>query len=763
MLLVNDVFEVDRKTFRLLAVDETREHAYVIEMVRTGMPVRWPLADLNSRASSGRNLRVLHHSAAARPTPAADIVVRERRWSRIKDLVDQPGILENSARGSLLRDHAQRIGVTAKTLRQDLRTWWQGGQNVQALIGNYYLCGRVDEATEGAAVFRQRSENGEELVIFAPAKGAPRGRDPVKLKYPRFQIPAELKKLVLKAAWAHLSKDASKSHDGAVTAVISKLFCLRGADGEPLRDAEGTIILRPLGNRPTERQIRYLLTKAKPISVQLKSRNGLAEYANNHAPRTGSVRNDTVGPGDVYEIDATIVDVYLVARANRLKIIGKATLYLVIDRDTRLIVGFYLSLENPSWSEAVNAILSIAGDWEALCKRLGVAYHKRDWPAQGRMPNRFFADRADMITGASDSLCDGVRVQVTNAVALMSADKAIVESGFKTIHQPLRQFAPGYEPPEKYKKRRAKHYWKDGSLTLDELAANLLRICISHNRQHKPGYDATPGEILSGEALTPRDLWAKGVAGRVGLGARLPIDLLRRQLLPTGTATVKDDGVHFKNCAYEAPEIMEWLVRAAVRGVFDVQVRYTSNLVDTITIIHPDGMGKEFVARLTKKYAKFAGYSFAEVHAIAKAQRQNNAVREAENRSHKVTAHYDMEATSEAAIKATKDAIADAPAESRLSGAEELRLREAMDRRSESHDLSTTPEPYGREPVTGTEEHASAPSETSQEAGGDIEERPDDFYELPVPPSNERGDTTPRSGLLGSIRSVKVVREDGDE
>lgn len=243
MLLVNDVFEVDRKTFRLLAVDETRGYAYVIEMVRTGLPVRWPLEHLNLRASSGKNLQVLNHSAAARPTPAADIVVRERRWSRIKDLVDQPGILEGSTRAALLRDHAQRIGVTAKTLRQDLRTWWQGGQIVQALTGNYYLCGRVDETTEGAAVFRQRSESGEELVVFAPAKGAPRGRDPVNLEYPRFQIPAELKKLVLKAAWEHLSEDASKSHDGAVTAVISKLFCLRGVDGKPLRDAEGTIIL----------------------------------------------------------------------------------------------------------------------------------------------------------------------------------------------------------------------------------------------------------------------------------------------------------------------------------------------------------------------------------------------------------------------------------------------------------------------------------------------------------------------------------------
>ncbi len=63
----------------------------------------------------------------------------------------------------------------------------------------------------------------------------------------------------------------------------------------------------------------------------------------------GTALDDCNGPGDVYEIDATIVDCYVVAEAEGTTILGKCTLYLVIDRFSKLIVGFYMTLGSPSW------------------------------------------------------------------------------------------------------------------------------------------------------------------------------------------------------------------------------------------------------------------------------------------------------------------------------------------------------------------------------------------------------------------------------
>ena len=400
---------------------------------------------------------------------------------------------------------------------------------------------------------------------------------------------------------------------GAAVAAINELFALKDKDGTPLRNADEGALLPPLGSYPSVDQVRRLLEKVLTVSGRFKKRNGAASFENNHAASTGSVLDDCVGPGDVYEIDSTIVDAYIVARANRAVIIGKSTLYLIIDRWSRLIVGFYLSLEPPSWAEGTQAILSIASDWGAVCKRLGVKYDPRVWPACEVMPNRFFGDRGDMISTASNALCDGVQVQVTNAPALNSQAKPIVESGFLTTHVPMRDNVPGYEPPTNPFKRRAKKFHKDACLTLDELAGIYLGIIQTHNRKVKTGYQASPEEILNDQSSKPYEIWQRGISDRMGLLSRMPIAMLRRKLSPTDTGVVKKDGIHFRGCIYHSHELREWITKASLNGSFEVVVRYQTNLVDSVTVISPSNDQREYEVSLTTTCEAYAGYSFAEV------------------------------------------------------------------------------------------------------------------------------------------------------
>jgi hypothetical protein len=53
---------------------------------------------------------------------------------------------------------------------------------------------------------------------------------------------------------------------------------------------------------------------------------------------------DPVGPGDVYQIDSTTADIYLVNSLSAKIPIGRPTLYLVIDVWSGMIVGFNLTL-----------------------------------------------------------------------------------------------------------------------------------------------------------------------------------------------------------------------------------------------------------------------------------------------------------------------------------------------------------------------------------------------------------------------------------
>jgi len=60
----------------------------------------------------------------------------------------------------------------------------------------------------------------------------------------------------------------------------------------------------------------------------------------------GSSSTDAIGPGSVFQIDATVADVYLVSRFNRTHIIGRPVLYIVQDCFSKLIVGLYVGLRD---------------------------------------------------------------------------------------------------------------------------------------------------------------------------------------------------------------------------------------------------------------------------------------------------------------------------------------------------------------------------------------------------------------------------------
>jgi len=76
----------------------------------------------------------------------------------------------------------------------------------------------------------------------------------------------------------------------------------------------------------------------------------------------GSSSTDAIGPGSVFQIDATVADVYLVSRFNRTHIIGRPVLYIVQDCFSKLIVGLYVGLEGPSWIGAAMALANTVGN-----------------------------------------------------------------------------------------------------------------------------------------------------------------------------------------------------------------------------------------------------------------------------------------------------------------------------------------------------------------------------------------------------------------
>lgn len=742
---INDVVRLSGRRYRLLKIVECRllpeiqarrarqkelgkpevegqAGAYVIDLdKKTALPEFWLAMTLKTAiGESASDTQEVVNDGRPPKDSEVDRAVRDLRWSRLKDVVDDDRIWEPSTRGPLLREHAENIGTTRETLLATLRKWWQGGQRKDSLLGRLFNSGHIDLEKHGGDVFKAKSERGDELIVFRPPDQKARGRDRKDGQRP-FAFAPKLRKLILRIAQKQFLSDYAKSVSSAASKVLAYVFCERDGSGKPLKDDKGKVVLKPPGQRPSKAQVRYLLKKCIPVSAAYAARYGKHEYENNKKPRPGSVNDDCRGAGDVFEIDSTRADIWLVARANRAAVFKrKPTLYLVVDRGSTLIVGFHVTLENPSWSEGAQAILSIAGDWIKLCKRFGVPYRKEDWPAWGILPNRFVSDRGDMIAEASEQLTDAAGVPITNAPPLSPPSKGPVETCMRIAQLPFRRYVRGHEPSENYRKRRGKKYGKDACLTLDEFAGLMLHSIWKHNTSVLTGYRGTPEEVLSDLPFTPVNLWKKQQAMR-GLGRRMHVDVLRRKLLPQGVGVVRYDGLHFRGCIYYSEEIREWMVIARTAGVFDVKVSYTSNLVNTVIVYDPADTRRSFVLPLGPKSQDYLNYSFLEVEHVRAREKDRAREGAEDNESSEATFIHAAAAVTESASAAARKASSGMTFGKRLSIGETERAQEARTRRGDTHDLDRPVDPYGgncnpEDAESGALEHEPQPTADSDES-----------------------------------------------
>ena len=109
--------------------------------------------------------------------------------------------------------------------------------------------------------------------------------------------------------------------------------------------------------KPIKKHInkRKLFIK-KQNKKRITARDRLTHPVNNVA-KTGSSRDQVPGPGFIYEIDSTKLQIYIVSRFGRRRIVGQPTLYLLVDVWSGCIVGFALSLNSPSYDLAASALL----------------------------------------------------------------------------------------------------------------------------------------------------------------------------------------------------------------------------------------------------------------------------------------------------------------------------------------------------------------------------------------------------------------------
>lgn len=409
----------------------------------------------------------------------------------------------------------------------------------------------------------------------------------------------------------------------------------------------------------TARQFRYYINHHARLEDDLAVNLRTVER---NAGNLGALH--ATGPGELYEIDATGGRLYLVTNDENPIIVGKPTIYLIIDRWSRYIVAIYLSLRAASYEEVRHALLIAFTSRERRFHALGVDVDDVRWPV-GRVPAVLCPDRGSefMSDSMEQAVVHDLRIELTPLPPLCPDGKSIVERVIRELKRRMAasrmKGAYADRPLDPKTKRTARKAEAAAIHSLAEGYRVAIEFAIDHNNRPHSALKRRRVLTRAGIAPIPRDAYVWGLEHITGLRAPpLSESDYQRLLLSTDKANLGSGILRYRSRAYRP--INEAAVELADRSPIrarSIAVRLDRMNPETIYIPTANRDWAEF--RLTLGAAQdLAGSTLDEEEAFSPHGRLLSARAENESRlerlSSKAKKRRPLEGKSNA-VKATRE------------------------------------------------------------------------------------------------------------
>lgn len=486
---------------------------------------------------------------------------RDRAWEVIAPVAEAEGLAPYlpKSRGLLIRQIVQNTGTHKKVIYEWLLKYWQGGRLKNALLPKYKNCGTNNQ-------WRLEETNKYKKI------GRPNLLQKKTGKILGIQVTSEVKKLFARGIRKYYEQTENRSLRWAYRRTLSDFFHI----GYEVKDSVLVPVLPEAERLPTFRQFYYWYEKDfRSIKKELTSRLGKREFEMNHRALLGDSTAMAFGPGSIYQIDATVGDVYLVNEMIRTRIIGRPTIYFVIDVFSRYIVGFAVTTENASWIGAMLALDNVAADKVAFCAEYGISIKTEQWNSQN-LGESLFADRGEFEGYNTNNLTNGLGTRIQNTPPYRGDLKGIVERSFGKANETFIHSLPG--AVIKARKRGDKDPRLDAVLTMRDFYALTIQYVLNYNScNFLSWYRKDEFQIADQIDLYPQDLWDWGIKNRSGHLRTLPTETVRLNLLPRKEVSITEHGIRFAKEIYYTCDLAReegWFERARQRGSWKIEVAY---------------------------------------------------------------------------------------------------------------------------------------------------------------------------------------------
>lgn len=652
MLRINDVYEYQQTKFRLLN-EMPSGYIWINIDDKSALPESIDRLSLNTLIEEEACILTQDPYEKLRltnePSHSTRAIKRDSNYALISTIVLDPNHYEASVRGPLINNVLAQNKTTKQTLYRLLRNFWQRGQIPNALLPVHT---------------NKRKDGGERQV--KKKLGRPR----IHSDGEGMIITDEIAKLFNLVINRHLLNQ----HKHTIGYAYRRFQSIYLSKNPQIRKTEV----------PTIWQFKYHYDTNFNTLEKLRSRTNNKIFNKDIRPLHSTVNTHILGPGSKYEIDATIADIYLLSDSDRASIVGRPIIYLVADVFSRMVTGFYIGFENPSYVTSVQPIKTAVCDKTDICKNFGIDIDPEDWPCIG-LPESILADRGELLGSQIETLEKSFSVRIENTPAYRGDLKGIIERYFNTIQANFKPYTVGLGAVEGLKEvRRGGHDYRiDATLTIKDFTKIILNSILMHNNHHLlTSYDRE-ADMPPDMPLVPIEIWNWGLQNRTGQLRAVDADSIYIALLPRKKATISNLGIKLFGVYYTCSEIAQngWLNRkGTINRPKDLEVAYDLIDASKIYIFYEDNSLNYWVGTLADRSREFIGCSWWEVWKVQEEQKKTTA----QQRLRSDLALIELEKQNQAIIDAAKT-LKNNSHESKRSRISSIRSNRDTEKASERH------------------------------------------------------------------------------
>lgn len=683
---------------RLLCTDQCASEIWTIRIYDPkAQPTRRSIAELKDSLLKGEARVLAKDPFAYLIRPEADIKKKHRRyrdkaWNLIAPLVDNEdgSIFSFFSRNSPVATLAKESGSAKSTIYRKIRQYYQRGQIKNSQLPLFDRCGWRNRLELKASDDEQQQGDGCETKklgrpsTLSAATGEPRGVNITKKILELFRAGIKL----------FYERRTKRKLTHAFQLTLEKFF-----NQGYYQDRNGVWVaaVPPANELPSYRQFKYWYYKERQPRRAQVARDGASRHNLSGRAKLGDSTQMAAGPGSIFQIDATIGDVYLVSSLDRNWIIGRPVIYFVIDVFSRLIVGLSVALEGPSWLGAMLALENVSTDKVMFCAQYDISIEESDWPVS-HLPEALMADRGELEGYDADHLVNAFNITVHNTAPYRGDLKGIVEQHIDLSNEKIIHWIPGRV---RKRERGDRDYRLDATLTLHEFQKLMVLSALDHNNEQRLT-DYRKDEYMIADHVEPYpiDLWNWGIRNRSGHLRKPDIETVRLNLLPEAEASVTQHGISFANLKYssELAQREQWFERAGEKGSWKIRVAHDPRTRNRI-YLRLDGGKKIETCHLLPADKTFLDRNWYETMEEFELRKQKNEA--SRTRHHQSRARFHAATNQVVAAANEKTASARIPASnrSRVAGIRENRKHEReLERNSNAWELGSDPKPKTTEP-----------------------------------------------------------------